>query len=45
MLKQIHAKEDELIDEITLPIDFNTRVHLRYNNVLICGDQTKNDKI
>ena len=44
-LKQIFAKEDDSIEETTQPIDFNTRVHLRYNNVLIGDDQTNNDKI
>ena len=44
-LKQICATEGELIEEITQPIDSNTRVHLKYNKVLISDDQTNNDKI
>ena len=44
-LKQIRTKEDELIEEITQPKDFNTRVHLKYNKILIGNDQTNNDKI
>ena len=43
-LKQICATEDELMEEITQPKDFNTRVHLKYNKVLM-DDQTNNDKI
>ena len=42
MLKQIYAKEDELIEEITQPKNFNTRVHLKYNKVLIGDDRTNN---
>ena len=45
MLKKIRATEDELIEEITQPKDFNTRVHLKYNKILIGDDQTNNDKI
>ena len=41
-LKQICATEDELIEEITQPKDFNTGVHLKYNKVLIGNDQTNN---
>ena len=41
-LKQICTKEDELIEEITQPKDFNTRVHLKYNKILIGDDQTNN---
>ena len=37
---RIHAKEVKLRDEITQPKDFNTRVHLKYNKILICDDQT-----
>ena len=37
--------EDKLIEEITQPKDFNTRVHLKYNQILIGDDQTNNDKI
>ena len=37
-LRQIHAKEDKSIDEITQPKDFNTRVHLKYNEILIGDD-------
>ena len=44
-LKQICVTEDELIEEITQPKDFNTRVHLKYNKVLIGDDLTNNDKI
>ena len=44
-LKQICAKEGNSIEETTQPIDFNTRVHLKYNKVLIGDDQTTNDKI
>ena len=44
-LKQIFATEDELIEEITQSKDFNTRVHLKYDNILIGDDQTNNDKI
>ena len=44
-LKQIRAKEDESIEEITQPKDFNTRVHLKYNEPLIGDDQTNNDEI
>ena len=41
----MHTKEDESIEETTQPIDFNTKVHLKYNKVLIGDDQTTNDKI
>ena len=44
-LKQIYAKEEDSIEETTQPIDFNTRVHLKYNKVLIGDNQTTNDKI
>ena len=44
-LKQICAKEDDSIEEITHPKDFNTRVYLKYNKILISDDQTNNDKI
>ena len=44
-LKRIWATEDELIEETTQPKDFNTRVHLKYNKVLIGDDKTNNDKI
>ena len=40
-LKQICAKEDELIEEIAQPKNFNTRVHIKYNKVLIGNNQTK----
>ena len=33
MLKQICAKEDESIEELTQPKDFNKRVHLKYNKI------------
>ena len=42
--KQICTKEDELIEEKTQPIDFSTRVHLKYK-ILIGDYQTNNDKI
>ena len=45
MLKQIRAKGDESIEEITQTKDFNTRVHLRYNKILIGDDQTNKYKI
>ena len=44
-LKQISAKEDESIEEITQPKDFNSRAHLKYNKLLIGDDQTDNDEI
>ncbi len=44
-MKQICATEDELIEEITQPKDFNTRVHLEYNKILICDDQTNNSLV
>ena len=37
-LRQIYAKEDKLIEERTQPKDFYTRVHLKYNKILICDD-------
>ena len=37
-LRQIHVKEDKSIEKRTQPKDFNTRVHLKYNNILICDD-------
>ena len=37
-LRQIHAKEDKSIEERTQPKDFNTRVHLKYNKILIGDD-------
>ena len=37
-LRQIHAKEDESIEERTQPKDFNTTVHLKYNKLLIGDD-------
>ena len=43
-LKQIRAKEDKSIEEITQPKDFNTRVNLEYNKILISNNQTNNDK-
>ena len=42
---KILAKEVKSTEEITQPKDFNTRVHLKYNNILICDDQTNNDEI
>ena len=44
-LRQIHAKEDKSIEERTQPKDFSTRVHLKYNRILICDDQTNNDEV
>ena len=44
-LKQIRAKEDESTEEMTRPKDFNTRVHLKYNKLLIGDDQTNNKEI
>ena len=44
-LKQICTTEDELIEEITQPKDFNTGVHLKYNKIFIGDDQTNNEKI
>ena len=37
-LRQIHAKEDKSKEERTQPKDFNTRVHLKYNKILISDD-------
>ena len=31
--------------EMTQPKNFNTRVHLKYNKILIGDDQTNNDEI
>ena len=42
---RIHAKEVKSTEEKTQPKDFNTRVHLKYNKILICDDQTNNDEI
>ena len=42
---RIHAKEVKSTEEITQPKDFNTKVHSKYNKILICNDQTNNDKI
>ena len=39
-LKQICAKEVKSTEEITRPKDFNTRVHLKYNEILISDDRT-----
>ena len=44
-LKLICAKEGDSIEETTQPIDFNTRVHLKYNKILIGDHQTNNDNI
>ena len=41
-LRQIHAEEVKSTEEITQPKDFNTRVHLKYNKILIGDDQTNN---
>ena len=42
---KIHAKEVKSTEEITQPKDFNKRVHLNYNKILIGDDQTNNDEI
>ena len=42
-LKQICAKEVKSTEEITRPKDFNTRVHLKNNEILIGDDQTNDD--
>ena len=34
-----------MIQEIAQPKDFNTRVHLKRNKILIGDGQTNNDKI
>ena len=41
---KIHAKEVKSKEEITQPKEFNVRVHLKYNKILICDDQTNNDE-
>ena len=42
---KIHTKEVKSTEEITQLKDFNTRVHLKYNKILIGDDQTNNDEI
>ena len=42
-LRQDTCEEVKLTEEITQPKDFNTRVHLKYNKILICDDQTNNE--
>ena len=42
---RIHAKEVKSTVEITQPKDFNTRLHLKYNKILICDGQTNDDEI
>ena len=42
---KIYAKEVKSTDEITQPTDFNARVHLKYNKILIFDDLTNNDEI
>ena len=37
-LRQIHSKEDKSIEERTQPKDFNTRMYLKYNKILIGDD-------
>ena len=37
-LRQIQAKEDKSIEGRTQPKDFNIRVHLKYNKILIGDD-------
>ena len=42
---RIHAKEVKSTEERTQSKHFNTRVHLKYNKILICDDQTNHDEI
>ena len=42
---RILAKEVKSTEERTQPKHFNTRVHLKYNKILICDNQTNNDEI
>ena len=44
-LRQDTCEEVKSTEEITQPKDFNTRVHLKYNKILICNNQTNNDEI
>ena len=37
-------KEVKSTEERTQSKHFNTRVHLKYNKILICDDQTNNDR-
>ena len=42
---KIEAKDVKSTEEKAQPYDFNTRVHLKYNKILICDDQTNNDEV
>ena len=44
-LRQDTCEEVKSTEEITQTKDFNTRVHLKYNKILMCDDQTNNDEI
>ena len=44
-LKQICATEDKLIEKITQPKDFNTKVHLKYKEIVIGDDRTNDGEI
>ena len=44
-LWQDTCKKSQSTEEITQPKDFNTRVYLKYNKILICDDQTNIDGI
>ena len=44
-LRQDTYEEIKSSGEITQPRDLNTRVHLKYDKILICEDQTNNDEI
>ena len=39
------AKEVKSTEERTQSKHFDTRVHLKYNKILICDDQTNNNEI
>ena len=42
---RIHAKEVKSTEERIQSKHLNTRVHLKYNKILICDDQTNNNEI
>ena len=42
---RIHAKEVKSTEERTQSKHFNSKVHLKYNKILICDDQTNNNEI
>ena len=43
---KIHVKSNQLDRGKRIQSKhFNTRVHLKYNKILICDDQTNNDEI